>query len=59
MRVIELARAGGVTAETVRHYTREGLLQPRRNPHNGYQLFETESLAWISHSTSASTALRL
>ncbi|MCO7248232.1 MULTISPECIES: MerR family transcriptional regulator [Halomonadaceae] len=44
MRVIELARAGGVTAETVRHYTREGLLQPRRNPHNGYQLFETESL---------------
>lgn len=39
MKVAELARAAGVTAETVRHYTREGLLSPRRNPDNGYQLY--------------------
>lgn len=44
MRVTELARAGGVTAETVRHYTREGLLRPRRDPRNGYQLYDTEAL---------------
>ncbi len=44
MRVTELARAGGVTAETVRHYTREGLLRPRRDPHNGYQLYDKEAL---------------
>lgn len=44
MRVTELARAGGVTAETVRHYTREGLLPSRRNPHNGYQLYDEEAL---------------
>lgn len=44
MRVVELARAGGVTAETVRHYTREGLLRPRRNPRNGYQLYDAEAL---------------
>lgn len=44
MRVTELARAGGVTAETVRHYTREGLLRPQRDPCNGYQLYDEEAL---------------
>ncbi|PRY70805.1 MerR family transcriptional regulator [Halomonas ventosae] len=39
MKVSELARLAGVTAETVRHYTREGLLHPERHPENGYQLF--------------------
>ncbi|MBS9403047.1 MerR family transcriptional regulator [Halomonas sp. TRM85114] len=39
MKVSELARLAGVTAETVRHYTREGLLHPERDPENGYQLF--------------------
>ena len=39
MKVSELARLTGVTAETVRHYTREGLLHPERTPENGYQLF--------------------
>ena len=32
MKVAELARAGGVTAETVRHYTELGLLRPQRDP---------------------------
>ena len=39
MKVSELARLHGVTAETVRHYTREGLLHPERHPDNGYQLY--------------------
>ncbi|RAH39335.1 MerR family transcriptional regulator [Halomonas sp. SL1] len=44
MKVSELARQAGVTAETVRHYTREGLLRPERNPDNGYQLFDDADL---------------
>ncbi|MEL7968153.1 MerR family transcriptional regulator [Vreelandella neptunia] len=44
MRVTELAQAGGVTAETVRHYSREGLLKPHRDPRNGYQLYDEASL---------------
>lgn len=50
MKVSELARLAGVTAETVRHYTREGLLHPERDPENGYQLFgqaELERLRFI------------
>ncbi|WP_458524899.1 MerR family transcriptional regulator [Onishia taeanensis] len=44
MKVSDLAKAAGVTAETVRHYTREGLLAPTRNPHNGYQRFDAQDL---------------
>lgn len=44
MKVSELAKHGGVTAETVRHYTREGLLSPKRHPENGYQLFSSTDL---------------
>ncbi|AMD02074.1 MULTISPECIES: MerR family transcriptional regulator [Halomonas] len=44
MKVSELARRAGVTAETVRHYTREGLLSPLRDPDNGYQLFDQADL---------------
>ncbi|GAA5170907.1 MULTISPECIES: MerR family transcriptional regulator [Halomonadaceae] len=44
MKVIELARSAGVTAETVRHYTREGLLHPERDPRNGYQCYGNDSL---------------
>ncbi|MCE8022565.1 MerR family transcriptional regulator [Billgrantia aerodenitrificans] len=44
MKVSELARRAEVTAETVRHYTREGLLHPRRDPDNGYQLFTQADL---------------
>lgn len=39
MKVSQLAREAGVTAETVRHYTRESLLEPARNPDNGYQIY--------------------
>ncbi|HSH49075.1 MAG TPA: MerR family transcriptional regulator [Halomonas sp.] len=44
MKVSELAREVGVTAETVRHYTRESLLEPRRNPSNGYQIYSQRDL---------------
>ncbi|MCS2610853.1 MerR family transcriptional regulator [Halomonas dongshanensis] len=44
MRVIDIARQAGVTAETVRHYAREGLLRPERDPGNGYQRFSQQDL---------------
>ena len=39
MRVNELAKAMGVTGDTVRYYTRIGLLSPGRDPANGYKTF--------------------
>ncbi|MDI4637331.1 MULTISPECIES: MerR family transcriptional regulator [Halomonadaceae] len=44
MKVSDLAKAAGVTAETVRHYTREGLLAPTRDPNNGYHCFDAQDL---------------
>lgn len=44
MRVAQLAKAAGVSAETVRHYTDLGLLQPERDPQNGYQHFAQTDL---------------
>ena len=44
MKVSDLAKAAGVTAETVRHYTREGLLAPTRDPSNGYHCFDGQDL---------------
>ena len=44
MKVSELAKQAGVTADTVRHYSKIGLLNPRRDPDNGYQLYDGE--AW-------------
>lgn len=37
MRVNQLAREIGVTADTVRYYTRIGFLKPVKNPSNGYK----------------------
>ena len=44
MKTTELARAAGVTPETVRHYVRVGLLEPARDPANGYRIFGAEHL---------------
>ncbi len=44
MRVSQLAKAAAVSAETVRHYTDLGLLQPSRDPHNGYQQYSSSDL---------------
>lgn len=44
MKVSDMAKAASVTADTVRFYTREGLLNPGRNPQNNYQQFRAEDL---------------
>ncbi len=44
MKVSLLAKAANVTAETVRYYTREGLLTAKRNPHNGYKIYDEVAL---------------
>ncbi|SBS31397.1 HTH-type transcriptional regulator ZntR [Marinomonas aquimarina] len=44
MKVSELAKKAQVTPETVRHYTREGLIKAQRNPNNGYQEYNHEAL---------------
>jgi len=45
MTVSELARRAGVTADTVRHYTRNGLLTPIRDECNGYNRYDSSDLA--------------
>ncbi len=42
MKVKELADEVGVTADTVRHYTRVGILKPTRDPYNGYKRYGTQ-----------------
>ena len=37
--VAQLARAAETTVHAVRHYTRRGLLQPARDPANGYRRY--------------------
>lgn len=44
MKVSAIAKAAEVTPDTVRFYTREGLLSPHRNPDNNYQHYSTEDL---------------
>ncbi len=44
MRVGELARTARVNPDTVRFYTREGLLRPDRNPSNNYQEYSSDDL---------------
>lgn len=44
MKVSDLAKAAQVNPDTVRFYTREGLLSPTRNPHNNYQQYSAEDL---------------
>lgn len=44
MKIGELAKAAGVTKDTVRHYVEIGLLTAARDPNNGYQAFSPTSL---------------
>ncbi|MDG1733270.1 MAG: MerR family DNA-binding protein [Thalassotalea sp.] len=39
MRVTELANTMNTTADTVRYYTRIGLISPVKNPENGYKTY--------------------
>lgn len=44
MKVRDISLAADVNADTVRFYTREGLLRPTRNPDNNYQIYDTDDL---------------
>lgn len=39
MRVTELANTMNITPDTVRYYTRIGLISPMKNPDNGYKTY--------------------
>ncbi len=40
-----LSKHSGVSAHTVRYYSRIGLLKPRRHPENGYRIFQYSDLS--------------
>jgi len=44
MIVNELAKSAGVTSNTVRYYTKIGLLEPVRDSTNGYKQFRTDDI---------------
>lgn len=44
MKVRHLAKAAEVTPETVRYYTREGLIMATRDPNNGYKVYDNTAL---------------
>jgi len=46
--VHDLAKRTRVTADTVRHYVRVGLLKPRRHPGNRYKLFTEADIRRLS-----------
>jgi DNA-binding transcriptional MerR regulator len=61
MKTSELAQAVGVTPETVRFYTRKGLLIATRQPENGYKIYDTaalERLKFISHAKAIGFSLK-
>lgn len=45
MRVIDIARKAGVSSETVRYYARLGLLNPTRDEHSTYKMFDNSDYA--------------
>jgi DNA-binding transcriptional MerR regulator len=61
MRVIELARSAGTSADAVRYYTRVGLLSPKRNATNRYREFsagDVKRLWFIKRAQSLGFSLR-
>ena len=53
MRVIEVAKKLGTTADTVRFYTRIELLQPKVNPHNRYKEYSQSDIERLKFIVSA------
>lgn len=45
MTVNQIAKKAEVAPDTVRYYSRLGLLKPQRNPENGYKLFKTNDVS--------------
>ena len=48
MTVTQLAKRLSISADTVRHYVRCGLLNPKRNPENDYKVFASEDVQRLS-----------
>jgi len=53
VKVSEIAKAASVNPDTVRFYTREGLLHPQRNPDNGYKQYGSEDLTRLQFARKA------
>lgn len=53
--VTEMAKAAGVSIETVRYYTRLGLLKPRRDQQNDYRLYSRNELTKLEFIKRAKT----
>jgi len=45
MTVNQIAKKADVAPDTVRYYSRLGLLKPERNPENGYKLFRVKDVS--------------
>jgi len=45
MKIGQLAEKAGVTRDSIRHYVAIGLLNPDRDPENGYQVFNSRALS--------------
>lgn len=54
MQVSELAKRAKVTPETVRYYTRLGLIHAQRDPNNGYKLYDKLGLQRLNFIRQAS-----
>ena len=44
MTVSEISKSAQVTPDAIRHYVRIGLLKPKRDPSNGYKLFNSSDI---------------
>lgn len=55
LQVADLAKRASVSADTVRYYSRIGLLAPVRNPENGYKQFATSDVARLNFIRQAQT----
>ena len=55
LHVAELASRAGVTPATIRHYARIGLLNPDREPENGYRCFSAADLHRVEFIRQAQT----
>ncbi len=55
MTVNEVAKKADVAPDTVRYYSRMGLLKPERNPDNGYKLFRQNDIARLRFIRQAQT----
>jgi MerR family Zn(II)-responsive transcriptional regulator of zntA len=55
MKVNQLANELGITADTVRFYTRVGLLNPNKSPVNGYKMYDHKDKSRMQFILSART----